>query len=256
MENHENHIESYLDWLRNNMTEEKLPNGMVEITMPFLDRHNDYTQIYLKQKADGRYHVTDLGYTVDDLEMCGVDVLSGKRNIILQRTLNSIGIRFNDDTKELYKECDGSQLAETQHALIQCMLDVNDLFYLSSESISGIFYEDVKKYFKDNDIFYTPDVKISGRSGFNHHFPFVFQQNKEHPERLVRIANNLTRAEAERFMFVWEDIYNMRPESRMIILVNDTHKINKALMSGMTKFNKNIIPVLWSKRAEERKIFA
>lgn len=121
----ESHINNYLEWLRKNMKEETLPNGVVEITTPFLDRHNDYTQIYLQKLEDGNYRVTDLGYTVDDLEMCGVDITTGKRYEILRRTLNVMGAQFDNKSKELYIECDGSKLAEAQHALIQCMLDVN-----------------------------------------------------------------------------------------------------------------------------------
>lgn len=252
----ESHINNYLEWLRKNMKEETLPNGLVEITTPFLDRHNDYTQIYLQKLEDGNYRVTDLGYTVDDLEMCGVDIASGKRNEILHRTLSAVGIKFDDQTKELYAVCSYNQLAETQHALTQCMLDVNDLFYLSSESVSNIFYEDVKNYFEKSKIFYTPDVNIIGRSGLNHHFPFVFQRNAKHPERLVRVANNLTRAEAERFMFVWLDICKMRPESCLLVLVNDKHKITESLLSGMAKFDEKIIPVPWSKRVTQGEIFA
>lgn len=251
-----NHIENYLDWLRKNMKEEVIKKGLVEITMPFWDRHNDYIQIYLQTIADGRSRVTDLGYTVDDLEMCGVDITTGKRYEILRRTLNVMGAQFDNKSKELYIECDGSKLAEAQHALIQCMLDVNDLFYLSSESVFNIFYEDVKKYFSESKIFYTPDIKITGRSGLNHHFPFVLQENTNQPERLVRISSNLTRAEAERFMFVWDDIYKMRPKSNLIILVNDTAKVNKNLMTGMTRFNSSIVPVRWSERDEKKNLFA
>ena len=43
-----NHIENYLNWLKSNMTQTRIDNNMIEITTPFLDRHNDYTQIYLK----------------------------------------------------------------------------------------------------------------------------------------------------------------------------------------------------------------
>lgn len=46
----DNFIDDYLAWLKSNMTEEKLDNGIIEITTPFLDKNNDYTQIYVEKK--------------------------------------------------------------------------------------------------------------------------------------------------------------------------------------------------------------
>ncbi|OEG71791.1 hypothetical protein ATZ36_12720 [Candidatus Endomicrobiellum trichonymphae] len=45
----------------------------VEITTPYIDRHNDYIQIYIK-KSKGSFILTDYGYTVDDLLLPGVRV--------------------------------------------------------------------------------------------------------------------------------------------------------------------------------------
>ena len=37
-----NHIKNYLQWLETNMRQENIGPNIVEITTPFLDRHNDY----------------------------------------------------------------------------------------------------------------------------------------------------------------------------------------------------------------------
>ena len=42
-------VERYWKWLHNNTTLCEV-SGYVEITIPYLDRHNDYMQIYAKHK--------------------------------------------------------------------------------------------------------------------------------------------------------------------------------------------------------------
>ena len=43
-------IRSYYDWLKAKTSWREV-NGWVEITTPYLDRHNDYIQIYLRQQV-------------------------------------------------------------------------------------------------------------------------------------------------------------------------------------------------------------
>jgi Domain of unknown function DUF1828 len=55
---------------------------MDRITTPFVDRHNDYLQIYAKQEND-RYILTDDNYIVEDLEQSGFNLGTIKRKEIL-----------------------------------------------------------------------------------------------------------------------------------------------------------------------------
>ena len=66
-------LDQYWDWLRNN-TELNFVVDRVEITTPFLDRHNDSLQIYVKPLEKGMFLLTDDGYTVEDLEMSGFNI--------------------------------------------------------------------------------------------------------------------------------------------------------------------------------------
>jgi hypothetical protein len=62
----ETFIQQYIKWLRDKNSIRPI-NGWIEIKSPFLDRHNDYLQIYTKQE-NNRYTLTDDGYTIEDLE--------------------------------------------------------------------------------------------------------------------------------------------------------------------------------------------
>ena len=44
-------IRSYYDWLKAKTAWREI-NDWVEITTPYLDRHNDYIQIYLRQQGN------------------------------------------------------------------------------------------------------------------------------------------------------------------------------------------------------------
>lgn len=125
------HITNYLNWLRDNMTQTKIDASTIEITTPFLDRHNDYTQIYIKKLENNQVCISDKGYIVDDLKMGGVSLKGGKRNLIFHQILNGRGIQYNDKTDELFIICDHSQISENLHTLLQGMLNINDMFYLS-----------------------------------------------------------------------------------------------------------------------------
>ena len=54
-------LDDYLAWLKDKTTLRQI-DAWVEITTPYLDRHNDSIQIYAK-KADGHFVLTDDGYT-------------------------------------------------------------------------------------------------------------------------------------------------------------------------------------------------
>lgn len=238
------------------MTQTQIDDVTVEITTPFLDRHNDYTQIYIKSLENNQICISDQGYTIDDLKMCGVSLKGEKRNSVFHQILSGKGIQYNDKTNELYIICDRSQIAENQHTLLQGMLDVNDMFYLSSDTVNSVFYEDVIQFFDSNDIFYSTEIRVTGKSGLTHDFPFVLQKNKKHPERMVKITNRLDKNEAERIMFAWSDVSEKRTNSQLIVFINNLNRYNKELPRHMSQYNPSIISVNWTDRNKQIEKFA
>lgn len=90
-------LDDYVAWLRDKTSLRQIENW-VEITTPYLDRHNDYVQIYAR-KSNGAYVLTDDGYTIDDLEQSGCKLNSPKRQDLLKMTLNGFGIQLHGDVK-------------------------------------------------------------------------------------------------------------------------------------------------------------
>jgi len=63
----DNLINRSYDWLKAKTSRREI-SDWVEITTPYLDRHNDDIQIYLKRQ-DGEWVLTDDGYTLADLAL-------------------------------------------------------------------------------------------------------------------------------------------------------------------------------------------
>lgn len=56
-------IDNYWDWLKDSTTLKEI-NGWSEITTPYLDRHNDFLQIYASEEENGGYILTDDSWTI------------------------------------------------------------------------------------------------------------------------------------------------------------------------------------------------
>jgi hypothetical protein len=84
-------IDKYVSWLRDK-TGIREVGDYIEITTPYLDRHNDYLQIYVK-KENGSFVLTDDGYIINDLEQSGCKIISPKREQLLRLTLNGFGVK-------------------------------------------------------------------------------------------------------------------------------------------------------------------
>lgn len=242
-------VKDYIAWLKDNMTQVEINDDITELTTPFLDRHNDYTQIYIIKTDTDAFKISDDGYIISDLEASGIDVLNGKIGQLFKHILSRQGISFNKDTLELYVDISGKKnIPFSQHRLLQAMLDVNDLFYLSKTNVAKAFVEDVISFFDANDIFYTENVSVGGKTGYMHAFDFVLQKNKTNPERFVRVLNNADKANMERVLFSWQDIKdNRKDDSKLIVLLNDLNKtVSPSVVDAFKQYDVN--PIMWSNR--------
>lgn len=241
-----NIIEEYLKWIKDNTIVKTIDEGKVcSISTPFLDRHNDHLDIYIVSN-DGYFTLTDDGYTISDLKMSGFEINTPKRENILKTTLSGFGVKVKDE--ELYIDADKSNIGQKKHALIQSMLAVNDMFNLAQETIYSLFKEDVELYFRTNDIVFTKDLKISGRSGFDHNIDFIVPASKMQPEKLIKAVNNPKKDSILSAIMAFNDIKEIRNnETKNFVLYNDTEKsVSKEIISALDNYEVNYIP--WSEK--------
>ncbi len=75
-------VEQYASWIRDRTSLRKINSDWVEITTPYLDRHNDCIQIYARKQNDG-FLLTDDGEILEDLALSGCSLDSPKRQKLL-----------------------------------------------------------------------------------------------------------------------------------------------------------------------------
>jgi len=245
-------LDQYLTWLRDKTSLREMKE-CVEITTPYLDRHNDYLQIYAK-RHEGGFVLTDDGYVIEDLERSGCKLDSPRRRKLLDITLNGFGITLKWPALEVFARRDNFALRK--HNLVQAMLAVNDLFYLATPMVASLFYEDVVAWLDLSEVRYTPKLKFTGSSGYDHLFDFVIPKSRLHPERILRAINRPSRDAAQAMVFAWIDTKQARSsESRAYAVLNDAeHTVSTDVLDALR--NYEVRPVLWSHRENVREELA
>lgn len=239
-------IDGYYKWLKDKTAWQELKDW-VKITTPYLDRHNDYISIYLKQEED-QYILTDDGYTIEDLIQSGCSIDSPKRQKFLEVTLNGFGVKKNGG--EILVKTNAQNFALNKHNLIQAVLAVNDMFYMAKANVSSLFYEDVQSWLDQSDIRYSERVMFSGNSGYPRHFDFLINKSRSAPERIIQTVNHPDRNKADNIIFEWLDTKETRPvNARAYAIVNDNEeKVSSRFTDALERYD--IKPVLWSRRKE------
>ena len=243
-------LDRYWRWLRDETILRRI-GDWVEITTPYLDRHNDCLQIYAK-RHDGGFVLTDDGYTVEDLEQSGCMLDSPRRQDLLKTTLNGFGVHMSGTTKALEVRASADDFALRKHNLVQAMLAVNDLFCLATPTVASLFYEDVVAWLDTCEIRYTPNARFTGKSGYDHRFDFVIPKSRMQPERVLRAINRPGRDTAQTMTFAWVDTREVRsPESRAYAILNDPDRpISQSVLDAMRSYD--VRPVPWSDRERAR----
>jgi hypothetical protein len=245
-------LDQYSAWLRDKTVLRQV-NDWVEITTPYLDRHNDYVQIYARRE-NGSFILTDDGYTIDDLRQSGCELDTTKRQALLTMTLNGFGVRRSNDALETHASAENFALRK--HNLLQAILAVNDLFYLAQPMVRSLFFEDVVAWLDLHDIRYTPNVKFTGKSGYDHLFDFVVPKSRRQPERIVRAITHPSKETAQAMVFAWIDTREVRPvDSRAYALLNDSEQRVSGLVIEALE-NYDVEPVLWTERERIREELA
>ncbi len=238
-------LDKYHEWLKDKTIWKEI-DQWAEITTPYIDRHNDYIQIYLRKEGN-EFLLTDDSYTINDLLQEGCSLDSEKRQKLLEITLNGFGVQ-KDRNDALFVKASPENFALKKHSLIQAVLAVNDLFYLAAPHVSSLFFEDVRTWLDQEDIRYSERVSFTGHSGYNRLFDFLIPKSRQEPERIIKLINRPDRANADSLVMSWLDTKEERPAgSKAFAFVNDNErKVPTDVEDALRSYE--IIPVLWSQR--------
>ncbi len=240
-------ITEYLRWIKDNTIAKSVEEGKIcSISTPFLDRHNDHLDIYLI-KTENSLKLTDNGYTISDLRMSGFEINTPKRESILKTALNGFGVKISNKD-ELFVDATNNNIGQKKHYLLQAILAVNDMFNLAQETVYSLFKEDVELFFKSIGIIFSKDLKLTGKSGFDHNIDFLIPQSKNKPERLIKTINNAKKDTVLSSIMAFNDINQLREtKTQNYVVYNDIEKeVSKDIISALENYGVKNIP--WSKK--------
>jgi uncharacterized protein DUF1829 len=116
--------------------------------------------------------------------------------------------------------------------------------------VESLFFEDVVTWLDANEIRYTPRLKFTGTSGYDHLFDFVIPKSRNQPERILQAITRPTRETAQSFIHAWTDTREIRsPASKAIAVLNDTEQpVSGSVIDAFRSYQ--IQPVTWLDRAQ------
>jgi hypothetical protein len=239
-------LDEYIAWLKDKTDLKAINDQWVEITTPYLDRHNDSLVIYAR-RDNGGYLLTDDGEIVQDLKMSGCNLDTPKRRDLLKLTLNGFGIQIGE-RDSLLVHASRENFPSRKHNLVQAMISVNDMFYLAEPNVAGLFYEDVVAWLDSKKIRKTARLKFTGKSGLDYFVDFVIPSSPGHPERILQLINQPNPERAKLLAFGWIETKETRPaDSKAYALLNDIdQKVSQPVFNILRSYD--IKPVTWSER--------
>jgi hypothetical protein len=224
------------------------------ISTPFIGAFNDNLEIYAKKSYD-KIILSDDGITLKNLDLQGVSIShSPKRKEFLERLLLTYGITCNDD--ELTVEATETNFAQKKHNLIMAISEVSDMYMLSKPAVSSFFKEDVRQFFDEQEIIYTPQFISKGRTGLE--FTFDFQIAYKNKEIVIKSFNSLNKMNVPNFLFTWDDVKSVREQVSNknlmgLAFVNDTEKgVEPEYIEALRSRNAECI--LWSERSKPENV--
>lgn len=241
-------IKEYTDWLYRGFSAVQV-GEFIELTTPYLDRYNDHLQIYVKQNENGSYFLTDDGYVINNLKSSGVPILrSHKRKEMLNRIARNFGVTVRGDVLEI--QATKSDYPQKKHMLIQAMLTIDDMFIAEPNTAKNFFNEDVGLYLDANDIYYSRDFSLVGKTGSLYVYDYHIQRTKNKPERFCRAINHINESARNLTLFNWIDTQEKRSDKgELILFLNDEKGINESDLEAFQSYDVNFI--LWSQRQNE-----
>lgn len=243
----ENLINNYYNWLKTNTLTKEI-GEFTEITTPFLDRHNDCIQLYVKRESSNTIYISDDAYTLNDLQSSGIPINTPKRKKLLEEILISYGIQRDND--ELYVKGTEKDFPLLTHFFLQAIQSINNLCYTSKNTVDKLFFDDVTNYFEQYEIPVISNFHIMGQSGLLTKIDFGLAKSKFNPERYIQLINHITSTSIRCISYGLIDLQKTRKNTKMIVFINDQKSnVKSEYIDAFSKYD--IMPILWSQRERQ-----
>lgn len=189
MKSTEQLLDDYYRFLSKSYQVNQLEDDSREIITPFTDNIGDNITIYLSQINNGKIQLDDDGYTLNNLEMLGIN-LSDARQQIMDQVLNQYDVTLNGDI--LLATGDQADFSRMKLNLTSAMIKIGDLSFTQRSHVKRMFVDDVIAAFNERELGGISSSFI-GRSGVDYKFPYVVPNRPSHSMKVVDIINGISR---------------------------------------------------------------
>jgi len=164
-------IDEYTKWIRDNTILRTVSSGWTEINTPFLDRHNDGIQIYVRKIGD-KLELTDDGYTLSDLEISGCELRTDRQRSFLNKILNSNDITNREG--KLSMTFGSREFPARKLEFITALQQIGDLYITSRNNVYSLFSDEVALWFESKNRYPIRYHSVSGIDGAKYNIDFIF----------------------------------------------------------------------------------
>ena len=225
--------ESYNNWLKKELVFTEVGNEYVSISTPFVDTNYDNINLYARYVGPNNIELSDFGYTIFNLGDAGITINRRSKTIwrIFSQAIVDFGITQDGDALTITAPVERFAIAKTR--LLQAIMRINDLAYLSKENITESFNDQIAEFLKTNGVLFTPSIEITNIAGSASHFDFSVPSTSG-MERLVKTTSRPNDVNAAKiFNYDVKATLPNRP-AKYIYLVDD---INHQTSINQTTFD-------------------
>lgn len=232
-------LEEYAQWLKENSTIRKIDDWN-EVSVPFLDHVGDHFQFYVRIN-EGRLEFDDDGYTLHNMESSGFN-MGKKRSERLAELARQFGATCTGGS--ITMKARPAHAGDAMNRFVQALIHVDSLVEVVERRVAGYFAEDVSQALAEQNVFYTRDVNIQGKSLYSHNFDFLFQGSKDRPTVFAQAPNRLDMTSMATILFSWNDVSETKERSnaKLFVFADDRGKtVNADIEAGFDKYDVHVM---------------
>lgn len=242
----------YLEWLRQRIRIEAT-REYVEITLPYLDRHRDFVQLYIEE-GDGQFVLTDDGVALNELLSQGFDLTTPARIGALQGVLDSYQIqRVGQELRAVANE---EALPARLSDLALAVVSAASLNVLNPTGVARVFIEDAKEWLLAINKETRVNYSLRGNNGFDHRFDFFLPRSSTRPPRYIEALRQPDRQALDALSWAWVNTSDARGEESLgyVFLNDDGDGFTDQYYDALRRYD--LQPVPWSRRHSVAEQFA
>ena len=124
-------IKELCDVITNVSTQTSKRVGIVHVTVPILDRLNDWISVRIETE-NGKCRISDCGYVYQDLELAGIIYIpnsDSESSILIDTIKNNLQCSFDIASSKFYVECSSEDIGRKLLYFLQAISHIDFVAY-------------------------------------------------------------------------------------------------------------------------------